>query len=133
VCSGSLNCDGCCPLNVGCGYPASGPALVGLNCMNNGYGAYGASVFAGGGYPMGQLPAAAMMQQPQMQGPMMQSPMMQSPMMGGMPAARTVPMQTQPNTSSAAPQSLPISGPVEPVGYRSFYYGAAPYYWNNNR
>src|SRR5438105_12572174 len=70
VCSGTLNCNGCCPLNLSCGYPGSGPAVVGPDCMNGagygGYGPYGSSVYTGG-YPMGQLPPATMLTQPPMQ------------------------------------------------------------------
>jgi len=126
VCSGTLNCNGCCPLNLSSGYPGSGPAVVGPDCMNGtgygGYGPYGSSVYTGG-YPMGQLPPATMLTQPPMQGPIM----------GGMPMAPTAPVQMQPNTTSAAPQYLPFAGQVQPVGYRSYYYGAVPYYWNSNR
>jgi hypothetical protein len=125
VCSGTLNCDGCCPLNLSCGYPGSGPAVMAPGCANGAcYSPYGASVYAGGGYPMGQLPPAAMLSQPPMQGPVM----------GGMPVAPTAPVQVQPGQTSAAPQLLPFAGQVQPVGYRPmYYYGAAPYYWNNAR
>src|SRR5207244_4845086 len=101
VCSGTLNCDGCCPLNLSCGYPGSGPAVIGPNCMNGagygmngaGYGAYGLSIYANGGYPMSQLPPATLLSQPPVQGPIM----------GGMPVAPTAPVQVQPGTTSAAP------------------------------
>lgn len=112
VCSGTLNCDGCCPVNLSSGSLTSGPAIFQHPyAAGQFYNPYGSAIFAGQGYPMGQLPPAAILSQPPMQGPVM----------GGMPAA---PMAPMPAPAGAAP--------VQGIGYRSMY-GAVPYYWNNGR
>lgn len=122
VCSGTLNCDGCCPINLTGGCLQSGPAVFQPGCANGMcYGPYSSSIYAGPGYPLGQLPPAAILSQPPMQGPVM----------GAMPVAPMAPMPAPTGATSAAPQYLPFA--VQPVGYRPMYYGAAPYYWNSGR
>ncbi len=124
VCSGTLNCDGCCPLNLTSGCLQSGPACFGIGGATGAcYGPYmGSSIYAAEAYPMGQLPPAAVLRQPMMHGPAL-----------GMPAAPAAPMPAPAGATSAAPQMLPFATPVQNVGYRPAYYGIAPYYWNNAR
>ncbi len=121
VCSGTLSCDGCCPVNLTSGNLASGPAIfqhpyaAGFGYAPYGYAPYGSAAFAGQGYPMGQLPPAAVLSQP----------MMQNPVMGGMPAAPMAPMP-------APTGAVPFSAPAQGIGYKSMY-SAVPYYWNGGR
>jgi hypothetical protein len=126
ICCGTLNCDGCCPLNLSCGQLGSGPAIFGAGCAGgNCYAPHGASVYAGDMYPLGQLPPAAILSQPPMP----------APAANGMPAAPAATMPVPPGATSFAPRAFPAAS-VQPVGYRPMYYygyGYAPYYWNGAR
>ena len=81
VCTGSICCDGCCPINMGSGgcCPSSGNCCVG----------------GGDGCCLGQLPAPGAIGMPNMGMPMMAGAPMQGPMpspMGGQPSAYAGPM-----------------------------------------
>jgi hypothetical protein len=133
VCTGSLCCDGCCPINFG-----AGGGCCPTNCCPTSSTCSAGGVY-GDPYCMGQLPPAMPgMAAPVMAGaPNVQAPMPMSAAYGGQmgynpyaaaynPYAQFNPYAAAQFNPYAAAQVNPYAMGVQPAGYTA----QTPYYWN---